>query len=197
MTGKSLNHILFSSRSGRIDKKRHFVVSGFEIHTLDPRGGYVYYIASPDRPTERYLYRSSLDGKGQAERVTPGSMIGQHTYQMSADARYAIHTFQNVTTPNRYQLVSLPGHKSIRMLEDNAGAKAWFEALNLNPKEFFRVDIGSAVLDGWMIKPPGFDTSKKYPVIIYIYGEPFGATVPNNWGGVTSGTSIWPNGDTL
>ncbi|KKK58784.1 hypothetical protein LCGC14_3040930, partial [marine sediment metagenome] len=42
---------------------------------------------------------------------------------------------------------------------------------------------GIAELDGWMIKPPGFDASKKYPVIIYIYGEPAGATVQNNWGG--------------
>ncbi len=177
-------HLYKISRDGKDEQlitKGEFDI--VRISCIDPRGGYVYYIASPDNPTERYLFRSRLDGKGQAERVTPVDMTGQHAYQMSANASWAIHTFQNVTTPNRYQLVSLPGHKTVRVLEDNAGAKAWFEALKLNPKEFFRVDIGSAGLDGWMIKPPGFDASKKYPVIIYIYGEPAGATVQNNWGG--------------
>ena len=49
---------------------------------------------------------------------------------------------------------------------------------------FFKVDIGNGtVLDGWMIKPPGFDPSKKYPIIFYVYGEPAGTTVMDNWGG--------------
>ncbi len=152
------------------------------IACIDPQGGYVYYIASPENPTERYLYRSRLNGKGKAERVSPTNKQGQHAYQISADARWAIHTFQNVSTPSQYQLVSLPGHKSIRLLEDNDEAKHWFEALDLTPKEFFRIGTEAAELDGWMIKPPGFDPSKKYPVIIYIYGEPAGATVQNNWG---------------
>ncbi len=176
-------HLYKISRDGKDEKlitRGEFDI--VQITCIDSKGGFVYYIASPDNPTERYLYRSRLDGKGQADRVTPGDMPGQHAYQMSDNARWAIHTFQNVTTPNQYYLISLPDHKSVRLLEDNAGAKAWFEALNLNPKEFFRVDIGPAELDGWMIKPPGFDPSKKYPVIIYIYGEPHSTTVQNNWG---------------
>jgi len=176
-------HLYKVSRDG---KKEQLITSGeydvVEIACIDPRGGYVYYIASPDNPTERYLYRSKLNGKGKAERVNPENLKGQHAYQMSADARWAIHTFQNVSTPNRYSLVSLPAHKQFRLLEENAGARAWYESLKLRPKEFFRVDIGVTELDGWMIMPPGFDPDRKYPVIIYIYGEPWGATVQNNWG---------------
>ena len=175
-------HLYKISRDG--SEEQLVTRGGFDvidIACIDPRGGYVYYIASPDNPTERYLYRSRLDGKGRAERVSPAGMPGQHAYQMSADGRWAIHTFQNTHTPPCYQLLSLPDHKSIRMLEDNSGAAEWFEALDLKPKEFFRVDIGVAELDGWMIKPPGFDPARKYPVIIYIYGEPVGATVQNNW----------------
>jgi dipeptidyl-peptidase-4 len=176
-------HLYRISRDG---KEEQLITKGefdvVRVTCIDPKGGYVYYIASPENPTERYLYRSRLDGKGQAERVTPADLTGQHAYQMSADARWAIHTFQNVTTPNQYSLISLPSHRNVRMLEDNAKARAWFEALPLNPKEFFRVDIGTVELDGWMIKPPGFDPSERYPVIVYIYGEPAGATVQNNWG---------------
>jgi len=153
------------------------------INCIDPKGGYVYYIASPDDPTERYLYRSRIDGRGSAELVTPEEMTGQHAYQISADAKWAIHTYQNVVTPPRISLVSLPKHKQQRELVTNEKAKIKFEALDLNKKEFFRVDIGEVELDGWMIKPQGFDPAKKYPVLFYIYGEPAGATVQNSWGG--------------
>jgi dipeptidyl-peptidase-4 len=74
-------------------------------------------------------------------------------------------------------------HKEVRVFEDNAASKLRFDQLKLNPKEFFKVDIGEAVLDAWMIKPIGFDKSKKYPVIFYVYGEPAGSTVQDSWGG--------------
>ncbi len=177
-------HLYKVSRDGQemdlITRGEFDVVS---ISCIDPKGGYVYYIASPDKPTERYLHRSRMNGKGEAERVSPANMAGQHSYQMSADAKWAIHTFQNVTTPNTISLISLPGHTETRLLVGNEEAKARYASLGLNPKEFFRVDIGDVELDGWMIKPIDFDPTKKYPVIFYIYGEPAGSTVQNNWGG--------------
>lgn len=177
-------HLYKVSRDGQqmdlITKGEFDVVS---ISCIDPKGGYVYYIASPDKPTERYLYRSRMNGKGEAERVSPANMEGQHAYQMSADAKWAIHTFQNVTTPNTISLISLPKHAETRLLVGNEEARARYASLGLNPKEFFRVDIGDMELDGWMIKPIDFDPTKKYPVIFYIYGEPAGSTVQNNWGG--------------
>lgn len=177
-------HLYKVSRDG---KKTELITKGnfdvIRINCIDPKSGYVYYIASPEKPTERYLFRSRIDGKGAAERVDPKRIAGHHSYQISADTKWAIHTFQNVTTPNRISLVSLPNHKETRLLVGNEKAKARYDKLGLNPKEFFRVDIGEVELDGWMIKPIDFDPSKKYPVIFYIYGEPAGSTVQNNWGG--------------
>jgi dipeptidyl-peptidase-4 len=151
------------------------------INRIDQKGGYVYYIASPANYTQRYLYRSRIDGKGVAERISPGDMEGQFSYQISPDAKWAIATFQNVTTPNRISLISLPRHKEMTVLESNSEIKAKYDALNLNPKEFFKIDIGDIVLDGWMIKPVGFTPSKKYPLIFYIYGEPWNSTVQDKW----------------
>ncbi|MDX2430078.1 MAG: prolyl oligopeptidase family serine peptidase, partial [Bacteroides sp.] len=68
-------------------------------------------------------------------------------------------------------------------MEDNQEVKAKIEALGLNPKAFIKVDIGDVVLDAWMIKPPGFDPEKKYPVIFFVYGEPASSTVQDNWAG--------------
>jgi dipeptidyl-peptidase 4 len=182
-------HLYKVSRDGKqmqlITKGNFDVVN---INCIDPAGGYVYYIASPDNFTQRYLYRSRLDGTGEAERVSPTNMAGQHSYQISADAKYAIHSFENATTPRRISLIDLSTHKEIKLLEDNAALKNKMNELGLHPKEFIKVDIGDVVLDAWMIKPKDFDVQKKYPVIFHVYGEPAGSTVQDNWG---TGDNLW------
>lgn len=176
-------HLYKVSRDGKevepITKGDFDVVN---INNIDAKGGYVYYLASPDDFTQRYLYRSRIDGKGEAERITPISDSGQSSYQISENANWGIQVFQNAVTPPRYTLISLPKHKEIRVLEDNHELKRKYDALGLNAKEFVKVDIGDNVLDAWMIKPIDFDPSKKYPLLFYVYGEPAGATVQDNWG---------------
>ncbi len=152
------------------------------IDRIDPKGGYVYYIASPVDYTQRYLYRSRLDGKGKPARVFPDSKPGQHAYQISGDAKWAIHTFENVATPPTITLVNLADHKKVNMLQDNKALKDKIAALHINEPEFIKIDIGDVVLDAWMIKPPNFDSTKTYPIIFYVYGEPAGSTVQDNWG---------------
>ncbi len=182
-------HLYKVSRDGKqsslITKGNFDVVN---INCIDPKGGYVYYIASPENFTQRYLYRSRIDGKGEAERVSPKNLAGQHSYQISDDAQYAIHTFENATTPRRISLINLNTHTEIKLLQDNADLKTKMKELALRPKEFFKVDIGEAVLDAWIIKPKSFDPKKKYPVIFHVYGEPAGSTVQDNWG---TGDNFW------
>ena len=177
-------HLYKVSRDGKeitpITKGNFDVVN---INNIDAKGGYVYYIASPDNFTQRYLYRSKINGKGTAQRITPVSQDGQSKYQISSDAKWAIQTFENTTTPSVFSLVSLPAHKTVRVLEDNSALKQKYDALGINDKEFIKVDIGDDVLDAWMIKPKDFDASKKYPLFFYVYGEPAGSTVQDNWAG--------------
>jgi len=151
------------------------------INCIDPKGGYVYYIASPENYTQRYLYRSKIDGSKAPERVSPQEQSGQHAYQISADAKYAIHTFQNSKTPNKISLINLQKHTPIRVLENNKELLNKVNALGLTPKEFIKIDIGDVVLDAWMIKPSNFNPEKKYPIIFYVYGEPAGSTVQDAW----------------
>ena len=152
-----------------------------KINCIDEKTGYVYYIASPTNYTQRYLYRSRIDCNGVAERISPKGIEGQFSYQMSPNSKWAITTFQNVITPNRISVISIPEHKEITILESNAKLKAKYDSCNLNPKEFFKIDVGDIVFDGWMIKPIGFNPSEKYPLIFYIYGEPWNSTVQDNW----------------
>jgi dipeptidyl-peptidase 4 len=182
-------HLYRVSRDGKdmqLITKGHFDV--VNVNCIDPVGGFVYYIASPDNFTQRYLYRSRLDGKGDAERVSPPGMAGQHSYQISNDAHYAIHSFENATTPKRISLIHLHTHKEIKLLEDNGALKAKMNDLGLRNKEFFKVDIGDVVLDAWLIKPINFDPQKVYPLLIHVYGEPAGSTVQDNW---STGDNLW------
>jgi dipeptidyl-peptidase 4 len=177
-------HLYRVSRDGKelsqVTRGDYDVVS---LECINARTGYVYYIASPDNPTQRYLYRSRLDGKGRPERISPVGQSGQHAYVMSGDGKLALHSYENASTPPVTSLVEVKSHQVIRVMEDNQKMKEAYAALDLSPKEFFRVDIGEVELDGWMIKPPVFDSARKYPVIFHVYGEPAASTVQDNWGG--------------
>ena len=154
-----------------------------ELSHIDTEGGWAYFLASPDDPTSRYLYRTRLDGEDSLERVTPPGAAGTHSYQISENGRWAIHTFSSREQPPRTDLVSLPDHAVRRVLEDNAEVRASFDAVSRSPVEDFRIGIADGIeVDGWMIKPPDFDQAKSYPLLIYVYGEPAGQTVHNTWG---------------
>jgi dipeptidyl-peptidase-4 len=153
------------------------------IEAIDEKEGFLYYIASPDNPTQHYLYRISLKG-GEAERVTPADVPGTHTYNISPDAQWAVHTYSRFAKPPVTSLVHLPDHKIVKTFADNAALKKKLDTLRLGPTEFFRVKIDDdTALDGWCIKPPALDTGKKYPVLFYVYGEPAGQTVLDRWDG--------------
>ena len=177
-------HLYKVSRDGKsvdLITKGNFDV--INIFCIDTTRGFVYYIASPENYRQRYLYTSRLDGSGKAERVTPETMKGQSTYHMSSNAKWAIQSYQNASTPPIISLINLPAHNTVNVLEDNHELKSKYNNLGLRPKEFYKIDIGDAVLDAWMIKPKNFDPSKKYPLLFYVYGEPAGSTVQDNWEG--------------
>ncbi len=169
------------SRASLITAGAFDVVS---ISAVDEAGGWLYYVASPDNPTQRYLYRTRLDGRGAPVRLTPADAPGTHGYQASPNGRWAIHRASRFDVPGRVDLVELPSHKSVRSLVDDPGQRMATARLIPGPVEFFRVSVGTGVeLDGWMIKPPSFDAAKKYPLLMFVYGEPAGQTVVDSWRG--------------
>ena len=92
-------------RIGRDGKSEKLITRGdfdvIDIVRLDEKGGYLYYMASPSNATQKYLYRSRLDGSSDAERVSPGEQQGTHTYQVSPGADVAFHSFSNCAVRHR------------------------------------------------------------------------------------------------
>jgi dipeptidyl-peptidase 4 len=158
-----------------------------DVVSVDVAGGWAYLIASPGSATERFLYRAALDGHGRVERVTPAQLHGTHAYRISPNGKWALHTFSSADVPPRVELVSLPDHRVIRPLADNNALAAKAAPLLTPGTVFFTIDVGGGiVLDGSMVTPSGFDRSKRYPAIVYVYGEPASQTVVDRWGGSTA-----------
>lgn len=176
-------HLYKVSRNGRTIEP---ITSGefdvISVEHIDANGGWAYFIASPDNPTQRYLYRASLNEPGEPERLTPEGLDGVHSYEISPDAKWAIHRWSSVGVPYLIDVVSLPDHKSHRTLEDHAKLKEKLSKLKKGPEGFLRIDIGDGIeLDAHVIKPPDFDPSKKYPVLFHVYGYPGHPLVVDRW----------------
>jgi dipeptidyl-peptidase-4 len=178
-------HVYLISRDGK--QIRTITPGAFdviEVVGVDSKEEWLYYMASPENATQRYLYRTRIDGKGKPERLTPSNEPGSHGYHVSPDLQWAIHTYSTIDTPPVIDLVHLPDGKQQRVFEDNARVRASVKDLISSPTEFVHVDVGdSTTLDGWVMKPKDFDPAKKYPVLVYIYGEPAAQTVVDRWDG--------------
>lgn len=154
-----------------------------EIKKVDVKGAALYFTASPQNATQRYLYRVGLDG-GEPVRLSPSDQAGTHSYDVSEDAQWAVHSFSTMTMPPVIQLVSLPDHKTIRVLRSQKALRDKLAKLRLPKTEFLRVDIGNGIsFDGWMMSPPNLDMQKKHPLLMHVYGEPAGQTVNDVWSG--------------
>jgi dipeptidyl-peptidase-4 len=151
----------------------------------------LYFLASPDDATSSYLYRSSLDPSRAAtpERLTPADQPGWHTYDLSPDGKWAFHTWSRFEMPPRIELIRLPSHDTVRVLEDNSALKQRLTetaAAAAAPvtTEFLQLEIEPGVkLDGWKVESPSPAADKSRPLLVFVYGEPAAQTVTDRWGG--------------
>jgi dipeptidyl-peptidase-4 len=176
-------HIYSISRDGRDVKD--ITPGNFDVINVEKVvDGWIYFEASPDNATQRYLYRAPLAGSTNISRLTPSAAPGTHAYNISPKGNLAIHFSSAFMKVPSTEIVRLPEHAPVRTLIDNRQLQERVGKLRQTPYEFFKVDIGDGVtLEGWMLKPPDFDPQKRYPVFFYAYTEPWGQTVLDAWGG--------------
>lgn len=176
-------HLYRISRDG---KKETLITKGnfdvMDISAINEASGYVYFYASPQNATQKYLYRAKLDGSADPERLSPANQQGTHSYNVSPTGAYAFHFFTNHYTPTVTEWVSLPDHKGLNGQEkvNEALAKADKSKVNV---QFFTVKTSEGVeMDAWVARPANFDSTKKYPVVFFVYTEPWGQEVKDQYG---------------
>jgi dipeptidyl-peptidase 4 len=175
-------HLYRVSRDG---KKETLITNGsydvMKISAIDEKHNYIYFEASPQNATQQYLYRTKLDGKGKAERVSPSNENGTHSYDVSPQAKFAFHSFTNYYTPRTSEWISLPDHLALNGYKvDNIIQAADSVKSNIT---FFTIKTSEGVsMDAWMVKPTNFDATKKYPIVFFVYTEPWGQNVKDEYG---------------
>ena len=175
-----------------ISSKSEYLVTKGDYDVVKPlaydeRNEIVYFIASPENPTERYLYKTSAKGNGSLIRVTPNVLEGSHNYQISTKAKYAFHSFSNYFTRPMQAIITLPNHKFIN---DDQNMIKKFDASKKedHPLEFFQITtLDDVTMEGWIVKPKNLNKNKKYPVLFYFYSEPAGQTGVNRYGAGNNG----------
>jgi dipeptidyl-peptidase-4 len=156
------------------------------IEGANPAKQTIYFTATNPSPLERQLWEIKFDGSGM-KRIT--TTAGRHNINMSPNAQYFIDTWSSTTQPKQVELWSVTGGK-LRTLEDNAATTKWLSTHEYSPITMFRFTTSDGVkIDASMIKPSGFDPSKKYPVVFAIYGGPGSQGVYNQF--AASGWEQW------
>jgi len=152
-----------------------------DITYVDSKKGYVYFMASPDNATQNYLYRTKLNGTGKLELLSPSLLKGTHSYSFSPNGKYAVHSFSNSFTRSSREFISVTNQKP---LNEKKSISARLDSLKVKSNtEFFKIKtVDNVEMDGWMVKPVNFDSTKKYPVVFYVYTEPAEATVKDSYG---------------
>jgi dipeptidyl-peptidase 4 len=147
-----------------------------EVLNVDEKNNVVYFSASPSNATQKYLFKTKLDGTGKPEQVTPLTLLGTHQYSIAPSGQFALHSFQNSYTRGITEFISLPKHEPTIASEsiETKLPKTQEE----KRVEFFKIKIEDGTeMDAFMVKPTHFEASKKYPVVFFVYTEPWGAQV--------------------
>ena len=148
-----------------------------DVYGYDERTGDIYYAANPDGPTEKKVYVAHSNGK--TECLT--DKAGWNSAVFSANFKYFLNAWSDINTPTTYTLKDNSG-KTLATLADNKELAAKLASCGLGSRELFSFTTqGGVQLNGWMVKPAGFDASKRYPVIMFQYGGPGNQQVMNSW----------------
>lgn len=185
-------NLIFVSAEGkyrRLTPDNYDVIS---VERIDTARKQVYFIASPDNSSERYLYSLDYLQGTEANRVTPLFFQGVNNYKISPTGKFAYHTFSSYQVANLQEFVSLPEHKSLSYSADYVQ-----NYLDSNKRvhkndgiSFFQLNTAEGTqLDGFMCKPRNFDSTRKYPVLFYVYGEPAAQTTLNSFSNTHHGQS--------
>ena len=179
------NHLYLYDISGDLINqitKGNWDVSSY--YGVDEKKGIVYYQSAELSAIDRQVYSIKLNG---ASKKRLSTRSGQNSADFSSSFKYFINYNSSASTPDYITLCDNTG-KVKTVLEDNNELNKTLEGVNFSKKEFFKIKVNSVELNAWKILPSDFDKTKKYPVLMFVYGGPGINTVNDSWNG---GRGFW------
>ncbi len=139
----------------------------------------IYYRSTEEGSINRTLYVQNLE-TGEKRKLS--TQIGDNSVKFSKNLKYYMNSYSNANTAHYYTLHKSDGQQ-LKILEDNNEFNKKMKDFNLSEKKFFTIQTETGVeLNAWMIKPPDFDETKKYPLYMFVYGGPGSQQVKNSFG---------------
>jgi dipeptidyl-peptidase-4 len=164
------SHLYWYAPSGTLQKqvtKGKFEVTDF--YGYDSQTGSFFVATNEESPMRKAVYKIDKNGK----KTKLSTQVGINSASFSQNMKYFINSYTNLNTPNVTTLVDATTGKTIKTLVDNSTLKEKLSQVDMPQKEFFSFKTDEGVeLNGWMMKPTNFDSSKKYPVVMYQYSGP-------------------------
>ncbi len=166
---------------------RRLTPTDADVEYLGCDGRYVYYTSAEVSPVDNHLFRIEVKNlkKGLLDKVrfgNPQRMThepGWHNISMSPDYKHYIDSYSSLRVPRVVNVWSVDGKlvKNLLDAEDPTLDYAYTEII------LGTVKSADGLYDNWyrLIKPKDFDPSKKYPVIVYVYGGPHSQMVQNTY----------------
>jgi len=150
-----------------------------KIAGVDEAAHIIYYTAAYHSPMDRQLFSSDLNGK-HFHQITHER--GWHDVEFNSDYTYFLDKYSTINTPPSFTIKN-SGGKVVRDLEDNKALNDLLETYSLSRASFLKIpNREGLLLNAWMLKPPHFDSTRKYPVLFANYGGPGSQSVKNSWG---------------
>ncbi|HBX50035.1 MAG: peptidase S9 [Bacteroidetes bacterium RIFOXYA12_FULL_35_11] len=173
------NHLYHYDVNGNL--MRQITQGNWDIDAFigyDEKKKILYYISSEASPLMRDVYAISIDGK---KKKKISQKAGTNKAVFSENFKYMINTWSDSDAPPVISVNDTEG-KELRVIEDNSHIRDLIKDFGFTQREFLKIKNSSGTeLNAWMIKPPAFDASKKYPVLMYLYGGPGSQEVKRGW----------------
>ncbi|MDR1181385.1 MAG: S9 family peptidase [Bacteroidales bacterium] len=172
------NHVYKITLGGEIVQLTNGNWEVASISAIDKKNKLIYYLSNESGLLNRDLYCIDFNGK-KKQLLTNGK--GWNTPAFSLTTQYYRNVYSDLNTPPKYTIHDNKG-KEIRLINDNAEYKEVMKKHNFVDRELFSFKTeDNTLLYGWMMKPADFDTTKKYPVLMYVYGGPGSQEVKNSF----------------
>lgn len=176
------NNLYYYDSQGKLVNqltKNKFVTK--EIIGSSKKGDIIYFIATGENPTNKLLYQVTLNGK----QTLVTKEEGTHQVLLNDNRDYIFDEYTNSKTPSKSQLIDSKG-KKIVLLE----SKNKYDGYAIGSAEVKTIKAADGVTNVYtrLIKPSSFDATKKYPVLVYVYGGPHAQMITNTY---LDGANLW------
>lgn len=163
---------------------------GTNILKVDEKEGAIYFTARREASTRVDLYRVDLKSK-EIKRLSKGD-YNYSSVNIAPDNKHFVAYRSNSVTPTKLQVISIDKKQKEQVIADSKGSK--FDEYELALPEMLSLKLPSGyTVPAQVTWPNNLDSTKKYPVIISMYGGPNAGTVMDSWKGVGASTQWWAN----